>query len=88
MSSNRKVHLSNKDKEYFRSISRSGFLSIDYGRSPTCGLEGNEKVPYWRFRRLITLGLLASNKDGLFDDCPQTYSIVPQQPKHEDQESS
>ena len=41
----------------------------------SAGFEGYGRMIMWRVKRLIALGYLAPNKDGLLDGCPQTYAI-------------
>lgn len=75
------VKLTPRDEIYLRRIRKCGFVSLSYASAPQCGLESNESVPYARFKRLLALGYLASNRDGLLDELPQTYRPVEPAPE-------
>jgi hypothetical protein len=64
-----------RDAVFLKRIARSGGVTISHGAEPSCGLESNDALPYGRFKRLVSLGYLQPNNDGLLKDCPQTYKI-------------
>jgi hypothetical protein len=69
------ANLTNRDKCYLNNISKIGFVTVDARGVRSAGSEGDKPLPVGRIKRLIFLGYLKPNNDGLFDGFPQTYSV-------------
>lgn len=71
----KKLNLTVKDKLFLREIRDAGYVSVTHRSSgPDYEINGRMVLQDGRFRRLLKMGLLRSNNDGLIDGCPQTYS--------------
>jgi len=71
------VNMTEKDKSFLETVkANGGLVTVGSGGLRSCGFEGNGRIVVWRVKRLIALGALTPNEDGLFDGCSQTYSVV------------
>lgn len=61
------------DKKILEEIKPYGIVFIDAMGIPF--VSGNYTVPSDRFRRLVQLGKVTPNNDGLLDGFSQTYSV-------------
>lgn len=70
------ARLTEKDKSFLNVVMRYGVVTVTAAGLKSAGLEGDAKMSVWRCKRLMALGYLTPNNDGLFDGCPQTYRVT------------
>jgi hypothetical protein len=63
------VKLTEKDNEFLEIVKKYGLITVESGGINTVGIEGDAKVQVWRIKRLLALGYLTPNNDGLLDGC-------------------
>lgn len=69
------AELTEKDEEFLKVVKRYGGFTMDSTGLASAGFEGYGRMLMWRVKRLIALGYLAPNEDGLLNGCPQTYTV-------------
>jgi hypothetical protein len=80
------ARVTENDKRALDAIACSGVVTLDGSGQP--GLETADKISVYRVARLVELGVLIPNNDGLFYWCPQSYRVAEDAPPGETSETS